>query len=132
MNATTQDSENGPNLSSTIQLPLPFSSSDIDQISRRIKSTKVVRLGDPAIPGKITKHGTYIAKLDHVWRAARTYAKRNNYKLLEMYGVIGVAPFAEGKVGAWLNYLNISYRPPLEVYQLYDKELTWIAESAIG
>ena len=60
----------------------------------------------------------YVAKLDHVWRAARIYAKRNNYKLLEMYGVIGVAPFCEDKVGACLNYLNISYRPPLEVYQL--------------
>ena len=49
-----------------------------------------------------------------------------------MYGVIGVAPFSEDKVGAWLGYLNISYRPPLEVYQLYDKDLTWIAEWPIG
>ena len=62
----------------------------------------------------------------------RRYAEHNNYKLLEMYGVIGGAPFCEDKVGAWLNYLSISFRPPLEVYQLYDKDLTWIAEWWIG
>lgn len=129
-------------LPSTQQLSLPFSISNptvqpktkqetkqqITQQQRRIKSTKISRLGDPAIPIRMTEFGTCIAKLDHIWRAARTYAKRNNYKLLEMYGVIGVAPFSQDKVEAWLGYLNIPYRPPIVVYQLYDRDLTWIAE----
>ncbi len=129
-------------LPATGQLSLPFSSSDqvvqpqikqepkqqTTQQQRRKTTTKVIRLGNPAIPVKITEFGTYIAKLDHIWRAARTYAKHNNYKLLEMYGVIGVAPFSQDKVETWLGYLNIPYRLPVEVYQLYDRDLTWIAE----
>jgi hypothetical protein len=92
----------------------------------------VIRLGNPAKPVKITEYGTHIAKLDHIWRAATRYAKQNNYKLLEMYGVIGVAPFCGDKVGAWLTYLSVPHKPPIEVYQLYAKDLTWIAEWAIG
>lgn len=53
----------------------------------------VIKLGNPAIPVKKTEHGTYLAKLEHVWQAARRYAKRNGYKVVETYGVMGVAPF---------------------------------------
>lgn len=55
--------------------------------------TDIIRLGRPAIPVKVTEQGTFIAKLEHVWRAARLYAKRNGYKVVETYGVMGVAPF---------------------------------------
>jgi hypothetical protein len=53
----------------------------------------VIRLGSSAIPVKITEQGTCIAKLEHVWQAARVYAKRNGYKIVETYGVVGVTPF---------------------------------------
>lgn len=53
----------------------------------------VIRLGNPPIPVKITERGTCIAKLKHVWQAARRYAKRKGYKVVETYGVMGVAPF---------------------------------------
>ncbi len=53
----------------------------------------IIRLGSPAIPVKITEYGTYLAKLEHVWQAARRYAKRRGYKVVETYGVMGVAPF---------------------------------------
>jgi hypothetical protein len=53
----------------------------------------IIRLGRPAIPVKVTDEGTFIAKLEHVWRAARQCAKRNGYKVVETYGVMGVAPF---------------------------------------
>ncbi len=53
----------------------------------------VIRLGSPPIPVKITDYGTYLAKLEHVWRAARRYAKQHGYKVVETYGVMGVAPF---------------------------------------
>ena len=53
----------------------------------------VIRMGSPAIPVKITEYGTYLAKLGHVWQAARRYAGRNGYNVVETYGVIGVAPF---------------------------------------
>ena len=53
----------------------------------------IIRLGRPAIPVKVTDQGTLIAKLEHVWRAARTYAKSNGYNVVESYGVMGVAPF---------------------------------------
>ena len=126
-----------------LQLSLSFSDPDSTQSisqgleqtteprTRRNKITKVIRAGNPAIPVGVTKYGTHVAKLDHIWRAARIYARQNNYKLLETYGVIGVAPFSEDKVAVWLTYLNVPYRPPVEVYQLYDKDLTWIAEWSI-
>lgn len=54
---------------------------------------KIIRLGSPAIPVKITEYGTYLAKLEHIFQAGRRYAKRNGYKVIETYGVMGVAPF---------------------------------------
>jgi hypothetical protein len=60
---------------------------------RRIKQMKAIRLGNPAIPVKITEAGTCLAKLEHVWQAARRYAKQQGYKVVETYGVMGVAPF---------------------------------------
>lgn len=53
----------------------------------------VIRLGDPAFPVKITSRGTCLAKLEHIFQAARRFARRNNYKVIETYGVMGVAPF---------------------------------------
>lgn len=53
----------------------------------------VIRLGNPAFPVKLTEYGTCIVKLEHVWQAARRYAKRNGYNVVETYGVVGVAPF---------------------------------------
>ena len=53
----------------------------------------IVRLGDPTVPVKITDRGTCLAKLEHVWQAARRYAKRRGYLVVETYGVMGVAPF---------------------------------------
>ena len=53
----------------------------------------VISLGSPAIPVKITGQGTCLAKLEHVWQAARRYARQNGYKVVETYGVVDVAPF---------------------------------------
>ncbi len=53
----------------------------------------IVRLGNPAVPVKITEYGTCLAKLEHVWQAPRQYARQNCYKVIETYGVVGVAPF---------------------------------------
>jgi hypothetical protein len=53
----------------------------------------VIKLGSPPIPVKISNYGTCIAKLEHVWRAARRYAKQHGYSVVETYGVMGVAPF---------------------------------------
>lgn len=53
----------------------------------------VIRLGSPAIPVKITEYGTCLAKLEHIWQSARVYAKRNGYRVVETYGVMGIAPF---------------------------------------
>jgi hypothetical protein len=53
----------------------------------------IIHLGNPAILVKITDTGTCLAKLEHIWQAARRYAKRNGYKVVETYGVMGVAPF---------------------------------------
>lgn len=53
----------------------------------------VIKLGNPAIPVKLTEYGTCLAKLEHLWQAARIYAKRNGYNVMETCGVVGVAPF---------------------------------------
>lgn len=53
----------------------------------------IIRLGSPAIPVKITESSTCLAKLEHVWQAARRDAKRKGYKVVETYGVMGVASF---------------------------------------
>jgi hypothetical protein len=55
--------------------------------------SNIIRLGTPAFPVKVTEHGTFVAKLEHVWQAARRYAKQNGYNVVETYGVVGVAPF---------------------------------------
>ncbi len=128
---TNQSSKSVFDPTAIYQLSLSFDEPDNRTTMQKREKKVVIRLGDPAIPVKVCEYGTYVAKLDHIWRAARNYAKRNDYKLLELYGVIGVAPFCEDKVGAWLTYLNIPHRLPVEVYQLYDKDLTWIAEWSI-
>ena len=53
----------------------------------------IIKLGNPAFPVKITETGTCVAKLEHIWTAARRYAKRRGYNVMETYGVVGVAPF---------------------------------------
>jgi hypothetical protein len=53
----------------------------------------IIRLGNPAVSVNITEQGTYLAKLEHVWQAARRYAERHNLEVVETYGVVGVAPF---------------------------------------
>lgn len=53
----------------------------------------VIRLGSPEVPVKITEAGTCLAKLEHVWQAARRYAKRRRLQVEETYGVVGIAPF---------------------------------------
>lgn len=53
----------------------------------------IIKLGNPAIPVKITEYGTCFAKLEHIWQAARRYAKERSYNVIETYGVVGVAPF---------------------------------------
>ena len=53
----------------------------------------IIKLGNPAVPVNITEYGTCLAKLEHVWQAARHYAKRHGYKVVETYGVMGIAPF---------------------------------------
>ena len=67
----------------------------------------VIRLGSPAIPVKLTNHGTCLAKLEHIWQAARRYGKLKGYNVMENYGVVGVAPFCEHTVAAWLTYLKV-------------------------
>lgn len=53
----------------------------------------IVKLGNPPVPVKITEYGTRLAKLEHIWQAARRYARINGYNVVETYGVVGVAPF---------------------------------------
>ena len=52
----------------------------------------ILKLGDPPFPAKQTEDGRFIAKLEHVWHAARRYAKRHGYKYDDSYGVINIAP----------------------------------------
>ncbi|MEK7724786.1 MAG: hypothetical protein AAB336_10585 [Acidobacteriota bacterium] len=53
----------------------------------------IIKLGSPPFPVKINSDGSCFAKLEHLWQAARRYAKKNNLEISESYGVIGVAPF---------------------------------------
>jgi hypothetical protein len=53
----------------------------------------IIKLGSHVLPVKILTNGKCLAKLEHIWQAARRYAKRNGYKIVESYGVVGVAPF---------------------------------------
>lgn len=92
----------------------------------------VIRLGSPAIPVKITEYGTYIAKLEHIWQAARRYAKQHGYKTVETYGVMGVAPFQESAVAAWLTYLKVPYKEPIHFLEIIDNKFSWVAEWSTG
>ncbi len=92
----------------------------------------IIKLGNPAIPVKLTKSGTYIAKLEHIWRAARTFAKQNGYQVMELYGVVGVAPFLTKTVAAWLGYLQVPYREPIHFYEIIDNKFSWVAEWSSG
>lgn len=51
----------------------------------------IIKLGDPPIPVSI-EDGQALAKVEHVWHAARRYAQRHDYRYTSTYGVEGVAP----------------------------------------
>lgn len=91
----------------------------------------IIRLGNPAIPVKITEYGTQIAKLEHIWRAARRYAKERGYKVVETYGVMGVAPFQKFAVSAWLTYLQVPHKSPIHFHEIFDNKFSWMAEWTI-
>ncbi len=92
----------------------------------------VIRLGNPAVPVKITETGTHLAKLEHIWQAARRYARQNGYKVVETYGVMGVAPFQKFAVAAWLGYLEVPYQEPIHLSEIFDNKFSWMAEWTIG
>ena len=51
----------------------------------------VVKLGSPAIPVyRDAETGQSIAKIEHLWRAVRAWAKREGYVYDGSYGVVGV------------------------------------------
>lgn len=52
----------------------------------------IVRIGDPAFPAKLIDDGRWLAKIEHVWQAARRYAKKHDYHYDSSYGVTSVAP----------------------------------------
>lgn len=87
----------------------------------------VIRLGNPAVPVKITGGGTYLAKLEHVWQAARRYAKQHRYDGIETYSVADISPLW-AYVAAWFTRLEIPFKLPVDVYQLDDRRTTWVAE----
>lgn len=88
----------------------------------------IIKLGSPAVPVKITEHGTCLAKLEHIWRAARRYAKRRGCTIMENYGVVGVAPFLKRAVAAWLGYLGIPFTYPIHFCEIFDNKFSWVAE----
>ncbi len=92
----------------------------------------VIRLGSPAVPVKITETGTCLTKLEHVWQAARRYAQRRGYNVVETYGVVGVAPFQKFAVAAWLGYLEVPYKEPIHFHEIFDSKFSWVAEWGIG
>ena len=92
----------------------------------------VIRLGNPAVPVKITETGTCLAKLEHIWKGARRYARKNGYNVMETYGVVGVAPFQKFAVPAWLGYLEVPYQQPIHLYEIFDNKFSWVAEWIIG
>jgi hypothetical protein len=51
----------------------------------------VVLVGDPPFPAK-EHDGRMFAKLEHIWNAARRYAKRHGHRYVDSFGVEGVAP----------------------------------------
>jgi hypothetical protein len=98
----------------------------------RKNQMSVIRMGSPAIPVKVTKSGTYIAKLAHIWRTARRSAEQRGYKVMEGYGVLGVAPFLKKTVAAWLGYLQVPCREPIHFYEIIDNRFSWVAEWSSG
>lgn len=92
----------------------------------------VIRLGSPAIPVKITDYGTQLAKLEHIWQAARRYARENGYKVVETYGVMGVAPFQKFAVAVWLGYLQVPHCRPIHIYKIFDNKFSWVSEWSSG
>jgi hypothetical protein len=52
----------------------------------------IVTVGDPPFPAALTEAGTMLAKMEHVWHAARRYAKRHGHRYDQSYGVVDVAP----------------------------------------
>lgn len=53
----------------------------------------IIKLGNPPLPVKLLANGRGLAKLEHLWQAARRFARRRGYKVIESYGVVGVASF---------------------------------------
>ena len=51
-----------------------------------------IKLGSPPLPAVQTEHGTFLAKMEHVWHSAGRYAELHGYEYDNSYGVIGVAP----------------------------------------
>lgn len=88
-----------------------------------------IRLGKPSIPVFFTEEGTCLARLEDIWQAARVYADQKGYKVMEDFGVMGVAPFIPERAKDWLGYLNIPFDEPVEVYQQNEEdESSWVAE----
>jgi hypothetical protein len=51
----------------------------------------IIKLGDPPFPAHLDSD-LATAKVEHVWHAARRYAKRHSHRYTSSYGVEGVAP----------------------------------------
>jgi hypothetical protein len=84
-----------------------------------------------AIPVKVTEQGTFIAKLEHVLRAARINAKSHRYSVVGTYGMIGRCSILRFCRSGWFTYLKVPFDPPVELYQLNNKESSWLAEWSI-
>jgi len=53
---------------------------------------KIVLVGSPPFPAAQLESGRLLAKMEHIWQAARRWAQQNGYEYTSTYGVIGVAP----------------------------------------
>ena len=53
---------------------------------------KIDLVGSPHFPAAQLESGRLLAKREHVWYAARRWAKQNGHEYTSTYGVIGVAP----------------------------------------
>jgi hypothetical protein len=53
---------------------------------------RIARIGNPPFPAASLEQGQMIAKMGHLWHAARRWAKQNGHQYTSSYGVIGVAP----------------------------------------
>lgn len=51
----------------------------------------IIKLGDPPFPVHLDNDLATV-KVEHVWHAAKRYAKRHGYRYTSSYGVEGVAP----------------------------------------